>query len=64
VIVTAAPRRLSAAAVAGAAARGGPSILISHNLPLVAAHCQRIGVLRSGVLVEEGPAADLDGLAA
>ncbi len=35
------------------------SILISHNLPLVAAHCQRIGVLRRGVLVEEGAAADV-----
>jgi peptide/nickel transport system ATP-binding protein len=34
---------------------GFASLLISHNLPLVAAHCQRIGVLRGGVLVEEGP---------
>jgi len=33
---------------------GFASLLISHNLPLVAAHCQRIGVLRDGVLVEEG----------
>jgi peptide/nickel transport system ATP-binding protein len=38
---------------------GFASILISHNLPLVAAHCQRIGVLRGGVLVEEGAAADV-----
>jgi peptide/nickel transport system ATP-binding protein len=38
---------------------GFASILISHNLPLVAAHCQRIGVLRRGELVEEGPAADV-----
>jgi len=38
---------------------GFASLLISHNLPLVAAHCQRIGVLRRGVLVEEGPAADV-----
>jgi peptide/nickel transport system ATP-binding protein len=38
---------------------GFASILISHNLPLVAAHCQRIGVLQGGVLVEEGPAADV-----
>ena len=38
---------------------GFASILISHNLPLVAAHCQRIGVLQGGGLVEEGPAADL-----
>jgi len=34
---------------------GFASLLISHNLPLVAAHCQRIGVLRGGELVEEGP---------
>ncbi len=34
---------------------GFASLLISHNLPLVAAHCQRIGVLRRGELVEEGP---------
>ena len=27
---------------------GFASLLISHNLPLVAAHCQRIGVLRDG----------------
>jgi peptide/nickel transport system ATP-binding protein len=38
---------------------GFASILISHNLPLVAAHCQRIGVLKEGVLVEEGAAADV-----
>jgi peptide/nickel transport system ATP-binding protein len=38
---------------------GFASLLISHNLPLVAAHCQRIGVLRRGKLVEEGPAADV-----
>jgi peptide/nickel transport system ATP-binding protein len=38
---------------------GFASILISHNLPLVAAHCQRIGVLQGGVLVEEGAAADV-----
>jgi peptide/nickel transport system ATP-binding protein len=38
---------------------GFASILISHNLPLVAAHCQRIGVLQDGVLVEEGAAADV-----
>jgi peptide/nickel transport system ATP-binding protein len=35
---------------------GFATLLISHNLPLVAAHCQRVGVLRQGVLVEEGPA--------
>ena len=38
---------------------GFASILISHNLPLIAAHCQRIGVLEGGVLVEEGAAADV-----
>ena len=38
---------------------GFASILISHNLPLVAAHCQRVGVLRSGALVEEGPAPEV-----
>ncbi|WFR66117.1 ABC transporter ATP-binding protein [Curtobacterium flaccumfaciens] len=35
---------------------GFATLLISHNLPLVAAHCDRVGVLRHGVLVEEGPA--------
>jgi peptide/nickel transport system ATP-binding protein len=35
------------------------SLLISHNLPLLAAHCQRIGVLRHGVLLEEGAAGDV-----
>jgi peptide/nickel transport system ATP-binding protein len=38
---------------------GFASLLISHNLPLVAAHCQRIGVLRDGELVEEGPTAQV-----
>ena len=38
---------------------GFASVLISHNLPLVAAHCQRIGVLQGGTLVEEGAAADV-----
>jgi peptide/nickel transport system ATP-binding protein len=38
---------------------GFASILISHNLPLIAAHCQRIGVLENGGLVEEGAAADV-----
>ena len=38
---------------------GFATLLISHNLPLVAAHCQRIGVLRDGELVEEGPTADV-----
>ncbi|MGH1564890.1 ATP-binding cassette domain-containing protein [Mumia sp. DW29H23] len=31
-------------------------LLISHNLPLVAARCDRVGVLEKGRLVEEGPA--------
>ncbi|WIB79187.1 ABC transporter ATP-binding protein [Curtobacterium sp. MCPF17_002] len=35
---------------------GFATLLISHNLPLVAAHCDRVGVLRRGVLVEEGSA--------
>ncbi|GGF22342.1 ATP-binding cassette domain-containing protein [Subtercola lobariae] len=38
---------------------GFATLLISHNLPLVAAHCQRIGVLERGVLVEHGSAADV-----
>jgi peptide/nickel transport system ATP-binding protein len=38
---------------------GFASILISHDLQLVAAHCKRIGVLQGGGLVEEGPAADV-----
>ncbi|AMM21383.1 hypothetical protein AX769_16145 [Frondihabitans sp. PAMC 28766] len=38
---------------------GFASILISHNLPLIAAHCSRIGVLNHGVLVEEGTAAEV-----
>ncbi|BDZ51321.1 ABC transporter ATP-binding protein [Frondihabitans sucicola] len=38
---------------------GFATLLISHNLPLVAAHCQRIGVLERGVLVEHGAAADV-----
>ena len=38
---------------------GFATLLISHNLPLVAAHCQRIGVLREGELVEEGPTAEV-----
>jgi peptide/nickel transport system ATP-binding protein len=38
---------------------GFANILISHNLLLVAAHCQRIGVLHDGELVEEGAAASV-----
>jgi peptide/nickel transport system ATP-binding protein len=38
---------------------GFATLLISHNLPLVAAHCDRIGVLEHGVLVEEGAAEDI-----
>jgi peptide/nickel transport system ATP-binding protein len=34
-------------------------LLISHNLPVVARMCDRIGVLYAGRLVEEGPAAAL-----
>jgi peptide/nickel transport system ATP-binding protein len=36
---------------------GFATLLISHNLPLVAAQADRIGVLEHGRLVEEGPAA-------
>jgi peptide/nickel transport system ATP-binding protein len=38
---------------------GFASILISHNLPLIAAHCERIGVLKDGRLIEEGSASDV-----
>ena len=38
---------------------GFATILISHNLPLIAAHCQRIGVLQVGEVVEEGRSADV-----
>ncbi len=38
---------------------GFASILISHNLPLVAGHCRRIGVLQHGALVEEGNAREV-----
>ncbi|MDR1077753.1 MAG: ABC transporter ATP-binding protein [Propionibacteriaceae bacterium] len=31
-------------------------LLISHNLPLVAHRCDRVGVLKDGLLVEQGPA--------
>lgn len=36
-------------------------LLISHNLPMVAARCGRVGVLRAGELVEEGPAHEVLG---
>lgn len=36
--------------------QGFASILISHDLPLVARHARRIGVLEQGVLVERGDA--------
>lgn len=32
------------------------TLLISHDLPLVAAHCDRLGVLRNGRIAEEGAA--------
>ena len=38
---------------------GTAILLISHNLPMVARTCDRIGVLYAGSLVEEGPAADV-----
>ncbi|MFZ4894901.1 ATP-binding cassette domain-containing protein [Plantibacter sp. Mn2098] len=40
---------------------GFATLLISHNLPLVASHCSRIGVLQRGVLVETGDAAAVIG---
>ncbi|WP_375385167.1 ATP-binding cassette domain-containing protein [uncultured Microbacterium sp.] len=39
--------------------RGFATLLISHNLPLVAAHSERIGVLERGILVESGTAIDI-----
>ncbi len=39
--------------------RGSAVLLISHNLPMVARMCDRIGVLYAGTLVEEGNAADV-----
>jgi peptide/nickel transport system ATP-binding protein len=38
---------------------GFATLMISHNLPLIAAHCRWIGVLQRGVLVEEGASADV-----
>ncbi|MCS5717730.1 ABC transporter ATP-binding protein [Herbiconiux sp. CPCC 205763] len=35
---------------------GAATLFISHNLPLLAARCDRVGVLEHGRLVEEGPA--------
>ncbi len=46
--------------IAGLHAELGNSILfISHNLPVVARVCDRVGVLYAGELVEEGPAASV-----
>ena len=39
--------------------QGTAILLISHNLPMVARMCDRIGVLYAGSLVEEGPASDV-----
>jgi peptide/nickel transport system ATP-binding protein len=39
--------------------RGSAVLLISHNLPMVARMCDRIGVLYAGSLVEEGAAQDV-----
>ncbi len=39
--------------------RGFATLLISHNLPLVATHAERIGVLERGVLVEQRSAAEV-----
>jgi len=40
---------------------GTAVLLISHNLPMVARMCDRIGVLYAGTLVEEGKAGDVLG---
>ncbi len=39
--------------------QGTAVLLISHNLPMVARMCDRIGVLYAGTLVEEGEARDI-----
>ncbi|MFP3813182.1 peptide ABC transporter ATP-binding protein, partial [Bacillus sp. SIMBA_005] len=39
--------------------RGFATLLISHDLPLVASHAERIGVLERGKLVEYGEAGDV-----
>lgn len=39
--------------------QGTAVLLISHNLPMVARMCDRIGVLYAGRLVEQGPAAQV-----
>jgi peptide/nickel transport system ATP-binding protein len=41
------------------AEQGFATLLISHDLPLVATHCQRVGVLKEGELVEVAGAGDL-----
>jgi len=40
---------------------GNAVLFISHNLPVVARLCDRVGVLYAGELVEEGPAASVFG---
>jgi len=40
---------------------GNSILFISHNLPVVARMCDRVGVLYAGELVEEGPAAEVFG---
>jgi peptide/nickel transport system ATP-binding protein len=40
---------------------GNAILFISHNLPVVARLCDRVGVLYAGELVEEGPAASVFG---
>ena len=40
---------------------GNAILFISHNLPVVARLCDRVGVLYAGELVEEGPAAEVFG---
>ena len=40
---------------------GNSILFISHNLPVVARMCDRVGVLYAGELIEEGPAAEVFG---
>ena len=43
--------------------RGMATLLVTHNLPLAAAHCHRIVVMHAGQIVESAPVAALIGAA-
>jgi peptide/nickel transport system ATP-binding protein len=43
--------------------RGMATLLVTHNLPLAAAHCHRIAVIHAGQIVESAPVATLIGAA-